>query len=63
MKKRNITKIKISSLPAGRGVPDAILLNRFCLLRSCMKIGDSEYVNNYQLGLLRYHGVGYEVME
>jgi hypothetical protein len=65
MKKRNVTKIKITSIHSDGmcGIPARILLQRFCLLRYCEKVGDSESVNNYQLGLLREHGVEFDVIE
>lgn len=37
-----------------------MLLQQFCLLRFCEKVGDSEVINNTQLGRLREHGVGFE---
>ena len=62
MKTANKRRVKITAIPDS-GVPEKILLQRFCLLRFCEKVGDSEVINNTQLGRLREHGVGYEVME
>lgn len=33
-------------------IPTALYLEKFMLLRKCRKVGDSEVVNNYQLGRL-----------
>lgn len=63
MKKKNVTKVKITSIPTDQFcIPNKMLLQRFCLLRYCEKIGDVESINNYQLGMLRKHGVGFDVI-
>ena len=57
----NKRRIRITSIPFS-GVPDKMLLQQFCLLRFCEKVGDSEVINNTQLGRLREHGVGFEII-
>ena len=44
------TKIQITAIYCD--IPTKIYLQKFLLLRRCEKVGDSEVVNNYQLGLL-----------
>ena len=44
------TKIQITAIYCD--IPTKIYLQKFLLLRHCEKVGDSETVNNYQLGLL-----------
>lgn len=54
----NTTKIKITGYNGD--MPIKIVLQKFCLLRYCEKIGDTEIVNNYQLGRLKYQNVEFE---
>ena len=61
MKTINKRRIRITSIPLS-SVPDKVLLQRFCMLRFCEKVGDSEVVNNTQLGRLREQGVGFEII-
>ena len=58
---KNKTTIKITELPKS-SVPEKILLQRFCLLRKCEKVGDTETVNNTQLGRLRDNAVKFEIL-
>ena len=44
------TTIQITAIYSD--VPQKIYLQYFLRLRKCEKVGDSEVVNNYQLGLL-----------
>lgn len=44
------TKIQITAIYSS--IPAKIYLQQFLLLRYCEKVGDSEAVNNYQLGKL-----------
>lgn len=54
----NKVNIQITGLPE-TGVPTHILLQKFCLLRTALNVGDIETVNHYQLGRLNYHNVQY----
>lgn len=58
--KRNVTKVKITSIPDG--IPAKIILQKFCLMRNAEKVGDIESVNNTQLGRLRDQNVSFEII-
>ena len=58
--KRNVTKVKITSIPDG--MPAKIILQKFCLMRNAEKVGDIESVNNTQLGRLRDQNVSFEII-
>jgi hypothetical protein len=53
----NKTRIKIMGFSNINGIPNKILLQKFCLMRTAEKIGDIEVVNNTQLGRLNLHNV------
>lgn len=45
------TKIRLTRVEEQPfSTPTRIILSTFCLLRSAMKVGDEEWINNYQLG-------------
>lgn len=44
------TRIRITAI--GSDIPAKMYLQYFLRVRKCEKVGDSETVNNYQLGLL-----------
>ena len=56
----NRTRIKITGYNGD--IPIKIMLQRFCLLRYCEKIGDGEIVNNTQLGRLRDQHIQFEII-
>lgn len=58
----NKTTIKITALPKS-DIPYTILLQKLCLLRTDKKVGDTETVNNTQLGRLRDQGVTFEILK
>lgn len=57
------TKVRLTALNY-KGIPTEMYLRRFLLLRTISKVGDTETVNNYQLGLLNeaksYGQIDYE---
>lgn len=55
---KRIATIKILKLPQ-TDVPSKILLQKFCLLRTAEKVGDTETVNMYQLGKLKSFSIEY----
>jgi hypothetical protein len=56
----NKTKVRITGYTGD--VPIAIMLQKFCLLRYCSKIGDTEVINNTQLGRLRDQHIKFEIL-
>lgn len=59
--KINKTTVKILGIIES-DIPLHIILEKFCLLRACKKVGDIETINNYQLGKLNFHGVIFETI-